>query len=249
MGCRKPSFDIYRTGPFYFQGLFRDLDEKEEQGVNKLQLPARRNYTEAWGDEELDLLTRLVYHPFFGLFFRHRFSMALRLLPGSEKLMEVGCGYGLLLPSLSKKTNKLYAVDVHPYMEKVKKVITAEGVVNVALSRGSIFELPYEDKSFDSVVCLSVLEQLAELEKPVCELWRVLEKNGTLVVGVPVKNAITRILFRWVNRDDDVIHPQSHTSILGALKRYFNVRKTKVFPAFFPPNLGFYFVIECVKRG
>jgi SAM-dependent methyltransferase len=48
---------------------------------------------------------------------------------------------------------------------------------------GSIYELPFEDESFETVMCSEVLEHLTEPEKGVRELARVCRR--WLVVSVP----------------------------------------------------------------
>ena len=55
----------------------------------------------------------------------------------------------------------------------------------LTLVQGDAMALPFEDDSFDHVVCSEVLEHLADDLKAVRELYRVLKPGGTLVVTVP----------------------------------------------------------------
>lgn len=50
---------------------------------------------------------------------------------------------------------------------------------------GQLEALPFEDGTFDSVLCNAVLEHVADAESAICELARVVKPNGHIVVAVP----------------------------------------------------------------
>lgn len=50
---------------------------------------------------------------------------------------------------------------------------------------GDVNNLNFKDESFNSVVCLEVLEHLATPHKAISEIYRVLKKNGALLLSVP----------------------------------------------------------------
>ncbi|MCX5677945.1 MAG: class I SAM-dependent methyltransferase [Candidatus Omnitrophica bacterium] len=214
----------------------------------RFKLPDHRHYQEAWGDEELDLLAQLVYHPLYGLVYRHRYKMALPRMPESDKVLEIGCGYGLFLPALSRRAKDLHAMDIHPLLGRVKSAMEKEGLKRIGFSRADILRLPYKNGSFDTVVCMSVLEHVVKLGDAISEMKRVIKKGGCLVAGFPVKNAVTKMLFKLIGRDDDEIHPNSHSSILGALDKQMSLCGTRVFPAYVPVDLGFYCIGEYRKN-
>ena len=49
----------------------------------------------------------------------------------------------------------------------------------------SAYDIPFEDNSFEIVLCLSVLEHLEDPKKALREMHRVLKPNGTILVSVP----------------------------------------------------------------
>jgi ubiquinone/menaquinone biosynthesis C-methylase UbiE len=50
---------------------------------------------------------------------------------------------------------------------------------------GSIYDIPFPDESFDSIVCTQVFEHLAYPWKAVKEIRRVLKKGGCVLITVP----------------------------------------------------------------
>jgi len=228
---------------------FLIIQKEGRMKPGKLFLPEKKYFAGKWGDGELDLLSRLIYHPVYGLIYRHRYRMAYSLMEKQDICLEIGCGYGWFLPALAKKVSRMHALDIHPHLSRVKGVLRNEGLGEIGLARGSILHLPYKDDAFSAVVCLSVLEHMNEVTRPLLEIKRVLKKNGRLIAGFPVKNRITRALFKLIDRDDHAIHPQGHKALIGNLKRYFLPKRKIVFPLNIPEDFALYFIGEFINEN
>lgn len=50
---------------------------------------------------------------------------------------------------------------------------------------GSVYELPFENESFDIVLCMVVMEHLEDPKSAIAEMKRVLKKGGKILVSVP----------------------------------------------------------------
>ncbi len=50
---------------------------------------------------------------------------------------------------------------------------------------GSVYELPFEDESFDIVLCMVVMEHLEDPQSAIREMKRVLKPGGKILVSVP----------------------------------------------------------------
>lgn len=50
---------------------------------------------------------------------------------------------------------------------------------------GDVQNLSFEDSSFDNVICLEVLEYVDEPKRALSEIFRVLKKDGILILSVP----------------------------------------------------------------
>ena len=146
---------------------------------------------------------------------------AAQIQPG-ERVLEAGCGTGVLCRWLASQTanrNPIDGVDVNAYfLREAREIASREGVGNtVSFHEGSAEELPFDDNSFDVVFCSTVIQRVnADLMLP--ELRRVTRPGGRIAVlghahdmnrwvNLPLESALkTRIESPpWV---DDPGHPQ-----------------------------------------
>ncbi len=58
--------------------------------------------------------------------------------------------------------------------------------------KADILDLPFEDETFDVVICNHVLEHIVDDTKAMSELYRVMKKGGWGIVQVPMKNALEK---------------------------------------------------------
>jgi len=116
-------------------------------------------------------------------------------LKGEEKVLDVGCGRGLLAIGAAKrvKTGKVTGIDVwNPQnlsgnsAEAARENAKAEGVADrVRFDAGDARRLVYPDSFFDAVIssnALHTLEDDREREQALKEMLRVLKPDGRLVI-------------------------------------------------------------------
>jgi ubiquinone/menaquinone biosynthesis C-methylase UbiE len=151
-------------------------------------------------DTDLKFLDKLIRSPISGPFYRYRFQMALdALLPPYERVLEIGYGSGLLAFVLAPVTEEYVAVDIHSQPEKVELSLKEQGRTNVKCNICDARNLSqYEAEYFDLVVSVSCLEHIRETIEVQKEVHRVLKAGGKAVYGLPIKNVMTKILFRLV---------------------------------------------------
>ena len=104
---------------------------------------------------------------------RELYADLARVLPGFEgRVLDCGCG------------GKPYARWLGPRVTEHVGIDLAEGPgVDHVIEPGGAW--PFEDASFDAVLCTQVLEHVADLEHFLGELRRVLRPGGRLVLTVP----------------------------------------------------------------
>lgn len=166
--------------------------------------------------------------------------MSLELVPTCERILEVGYGVGLFLPALRRRAGKVDGVDIHGRGHLVMEMLNSLGATGITLHEGSVLDLPFADGNYDAVVCISVLEHIKQIDKAVGEVARVTKPGGSVILGIPTKNRITRRLFWLVGYDDEEIHPSSHDDILRAARQNLRPVRSFRFPPLSPLGLSLY---------
>lgn len=115
---------------------------------------------------------------------KERIISTASLIPGdTQSLADVGCGNGVFINYLSDnyKSLDLTAVD---------RSETALKYVHTNKVRADIASLPFEDRSFDCVTCLEVIEHLPipVYKRALQELTRVAKKN--IIISVPFEEKL-----------------------------------------------------------
>ncbi len=102
-----------------------------------------------------------------------------------RRVLECGCGTGAqtILLAASSPEAEIISVDVSPAsLHQAKARIDAAGYRNVTFETADVFHLPFPEQSFDDVFVCFVLEHLAEPERALACLRRVLRPGGTITV-------------------------------------------------------------------
>ena len=104
-------------------------------------------------------------------------------VPAGASVLDAGCGTGLVLEHLAGAGRKLAGFDLSPSMirqaRRKRKLRSARLVVGSASG-----EWPYPNESFDTVICLAMLEFVERLDTALEELTRVLKVGGTALFSV-----------------------------------------------------------------
>ncbi len=105
--------------------------------------------------------------------------------PAGSRVLEAGCGVGAQTIILAENSPgaSITSVDISPAsVEKAKALAMRSGIRNVSFRAADIFNLPFEDETFDHVFVCFVLEHLARPAEALAALKRVLKKGGTITV-------------------------------------------------------------------
>ncbi|MEK7399958.1 MAG: class I SAM-dependent methyltransferase [Candidatus Poribacteria bacterium] len=105
--------------------------------------------------------------------------------PSGSMVLEAGCGVGAQTVILAGNNPdaKITSIDISSEsMAKAKSLIEKAGITNVKFQIADIFNLPFQDNSFDHIFVCFVLEHLQEPVKALLCLKRVLKPEGTITV-------------------------------------------------------------------
>ena len=131
------------------------------------------------------------YKPAFSSLFQRYWNdeILASTQPVSGRVLDCGCGTGVMLSTLASHFESVHAVDLSPDMLRLAARRETPGVRLCAIVRADAELLPYEDEYFDSVVCRGSLHHMPNLDAVLCELRRVLRPGGRLVVSEPCNDS------------------------------------------------------------
>ena len=114
----------------------------------------------------------------------HRYALAARFCAG-KRVLDVASGEGYGAALLARHAADVVGVDVDEgAVDHARRMYYAG---NLRFLRGSVTEVPLADASVDVVTSFETIEHVAEHEKMLDELRRVLAPGGVLVISSPNK--------------------------------------------------------------
>lgn len=142
------------------------------------------------------------------------------LLATQRKILEIGCGQGLMLSWLAQHGHDAIGIDTNPEV-----VAACDDDLTVLGANGD--DLPFENASFDVVVSFDVFEHIQDSDRHLAEVRRVLRPGGWYLFQTP--NKWTNIPFeilRWsksygIRHALDFLKPPEHCS----LHTYWQLRR------------------------
>lgn len=201
-----------------------------------LQLPSRDRIKP---NNEKDPLP-FYYKPTTGWLYRHRLQMGLNLLPrGGTRILEVGVGSGILVPTLTQHYSRYTGTDL----------VLAEGLEGL-VSPGCQASFQIADlldpttlpaAAFDAIVCFSVLEHIRDSLGAARSLAHALAPGGTLITGYPMVSRLMTKAFEAIGYrgiDDDHVAPPAQ--IAQALSSVLRPGPRVAFPPRAPLRAALY---------
>ena len=113
------------------------------------------------------------------------------------KTLEVAVGTGLNLPLYPPGVD-LVGLDLSPEMLEIARRRAADLGRNVELHEGDAHSLPFEDGTFDSVICTYSLCNIPDPHRAVGEMKRVLRPEGRVILVDHIRSAAKPIL--WIQK-------------------------------------------------
>jgi ubiquinone/menaquinone biosynthesis C-methylase UbiE len=110
----------------------------------------------------------------------------MALQPG-ERVLDVGCGTGIVARRAAQQVGddgEVVGIDLNEGMLDVARRSSAETDASIDWRRADATELPFDDGSFDAVLCQQVLQFIPHPDDALREMHRVLRPVGHLGVGV-----------------------------------------------------------------
>jgi len=120
---------------------------------------------------------------------RTRHEIVLRFTPPFVPTCDVGCGSSRILADLPHAVGLDLRHDKLAFMRKT----------NDRLVQGDGMTLPFQDATFECVICSEVIEHIPEEDgRMIDELTRVLKPGGALVLGTPDYDTWSWCILEWL---------------------------------------------------
>lgn len=110
------------------------------------------------------------------------------------RLLDVGCGPGVLFPDFLGKGHEVWGVDVSTSMIEEARKNFSDAKVHLAVE--NIEDMSFEDSFFDVIVALGVVNYLSHEQMAFTEINRVLKRGGKLIASFSYKYSPVHLIRR-----------------------------------------------------
>jgi SAM-dependent methyltransferase len=188
------------------------------------------------------------YHRWIGWLYRHRLQMGLDLLPdGGQRVLEVGVGSGVLVPTLTARYPEYTGTDL-TLAPGLNGLVAPE--CKAEFFRADLLRDDLPADRYDAIVCFSVLEHIADSRAAAQRLASALAPGGTLVCGYPMVSKLMSRAFSMIGYkhiDDD--HVSAPAQITAALADVLTPIGRHAFPPAAPRRAALYQCTAWTKRA
>ena len=118
----------------------------------------------------------------------------LGIEPGGRRVLDVGCGGGLLAEELARLGLRVTGVDPSLPSLRTARLHADGAALAIEYLVGAGEALPVADATFDVVVCCDVLEHVTDVERVVAEIGRALRPGGLFVYDTINRTIASRLV-------------------------------------------------------
>ena len=137
----------------------------------------------------------------FAVIHQQRRSIALQYfdelsLPKAARILEVGCGAGLLTADLARRGYTIEALDrVKTMVDLSRRNAVKSGVENrVNANIGDVYQLPFRDGSFSCLIALGVIPWVVDVDGALKEISRVVIPGGYTIITADNRYRLNHLL-------------------------------------------------------
>jgi 2-polyprenyl-6-hydroxyphenyl methylase/3-demethylubiquinone-9 3-methyltransferase len=151
---------------------------------------------EQWWDEQAKIYAlKHLNSPRFQYFDRHLQSWK------NLQVLDVGCGGGFTCEFLAKRGAIVSGIDQSQPCIQIAQQHALQNQLSINYQHGVAETLPYPNDTFDVVVCVDVLEHVADLEQTLLEIYRVLKPEGIFCFDTINQTLKSKLIMIWLLED------------------------------------------------
>lgn len=106
-------------------------------------------------------------------------------ISSNAKILDVGSGYGFISLSWAQKKYNVLGVDGNSQRVRTAQKLAMLFNLKVKFLKANIYKLPFDNHSFDTCLCLDVLQHLKKDYATLKELFRVTRRGGYALISFP----------------------------------------------------------------
>ena len=125
---------------------------------------------------------------------REKYEIVTGNLPPVSKVLDLGCGTGMLLSELARRSGFVVGIDSSPEMLELAR--KRRGSAALVLTDAD--HLPFVDRSFDAVVSVTLLQNMPNPAATVREVARVTKPRGIVIMTTLKHKHSLGELERWI---------------------------------------------------
>ncbi len=110
-----------------------------------------------------------------------------------KAVLDLGCAGGFMAEALAQRGAQVTGIDPAADAIDAARAHAREGGLRIGYDVGMGEALPYDTASFDAVVCVDVLEHVADLTKVLAEVARTLRPGGLFLFDTINRNPLARL--------------------------------------------------------
>jgi SAM-dependent methyltransferase len=170
------------------------------------------------------------------------------IISPNKSILDVGCGSGQFLYEMKELGLKVYGVEPGKFNK------AGNERHNLNIKNNDLISARFPPNYFDIITINQVLEHIPNPSETIKELFRVLNKDGVLIIGVPNTNSLAYNLFKkyWYQLDvPRHLFDFSKDNLKQLLKKEgFNIKKIRYNsrPTQFTISLKYLFGIKSFGR-
>ena len=101
-----------------------------------------------------------------------------------ESILDIGCGRASEMAALAQEGAQCFALDPSATMLKIARQDITEKDINTYLIQGTGEQLPFQDGSFNKVICKGAIDHFQHPDIAIEEMARILKPPGRAIIAV-----------------------------------------------------------------
>ncbi|HEU0027057.1 MAG TPA: bifunctional 2-polyprenyl-6-hydroxyphenol methylase/3-demethylubiquinol 3-O-methyltransferase UbiG [Ktedonobacterales bacterium] len=147
-----------------------------------------------WDERETFSVLRTALNPARFGYFQRVLTERLSINPRDKAALDVGCGGGLLTEEFARLGCRVTGIDPSEPALEVARAHAAASGLSITYRAGVGEALPFPEQFFEIVSCCDVLEHVADLDRVIAEIARVLVPGGVFFFDTINRTLLSKLL-------------------------------------------------------